>query len=122
MISLNSITWCVVVRDSEFSLSCVNRIFKQFSQKIFNPLYAELNPICHLLALLGAHHILHFSRIRIKLQIPFNGRINELRCLFVEIDEHQEGRVHSMFGSSESENGAICLILCFHIPRFRPSS
>jgi len=27
---------------------------------------AELNPICHLLALLGAHHILHVSRIRVK--------------------------------------------------------
>jgi len=31
----------------------------------FNPLNAELNPICHLLALLGAHHILHFSKIRV---------------------------------------------------------
>ena len=30
-----------------------------------NPLNAELNPICHLLALLGAHHILHISRIRV---------------------------------------------------------
>jgi len=30
-----------------------------------NPLNAELNPICHLLELLGAHHILHFSRIRV---------------------------------------------------------
>ena len=28
-------------------------------------LNAELNPICHLLALLGAHHILHVSRIRV---------------------------------------------------------
>jgi len=28
-----------------------------------NPLNAELNPICHLLALLGAHPILHVSRI-----------------------------------------------------------
>ena len=28
-------------------------------------LNAELNPICHLLALLGAHHILHISRIRV---------------------------------------------------------
>ena len=26
-------------------------------------LNAELNPICHLLALLGAHHILHVSRM-----------------------------------------------------------
>jgi hypothetical protein len=31
-----------------------------------NPLNAELNPICHLLALLGAHHILHVSRIRVR--------------------------------------------------------
>ena len=30
----------------------------------FNPLNAELNPICHLLAL-GAHHILHVGRIRV---------------------------------------------------------
>jgi hypothetical protein len=32
------------------------------------PLNAELNPICHLLALLGAHHILHVSRIGVKLK------------------------------------------------------
>jgi hypothetical protein len=32
----------------------------------FNPLNAELNPICHLLALLGAHLIFHVSRIRVK--------------------------------------------------------
>jgi hypothetical protein len=30
-----------------------------------NPLNAKLNPICHLLALLGAHHILHVGRIRV---------------------------------------------------------
>jgi len=30
-----------------------------------NPSNVELNPICHLLALLGAHHILHVSRIRV---------------------------------------------------------
>jgi hypothetical protein len=27
-----------------------------------NPSNAELNPICHLLAIFGAHHILHVSR------------------------------------------------------------
>ena len=32
----------------------------------FNPLNAELNPICHLLALLGVHSFLHVSRIRVK--------------------------------------------------------
>ena len=33
----------------------------------FHPLNPELNPICHLLALLGAHHILHVSRVRVKI-------------------------------------------------------
>jgi len=33
---------------------------------MFNSLNAELNPICYLLALLGAHHFLHGSRIRVK--------------------------------------------------------
>jgi hypothetical protein len=32
----------------------------------FNPLNARLNPICHLLALLWAHHIFHISRLRVK--------------------------------------------------------
>jgi hypothetical protein len=31
----------------------------------FSPLNAQLNPICNLLALLGAHHIFHVSRIRV---------------------------------------------------------
>jgi len=31
----------------------------------FNPLNAELNPIFHMLALLGAQPILHVSRIRV---------------------------------------------------------
>ena len=35
-------------------------------QLFFNPLNAELNPICHWLALLEAHHILHVSRIKVK--------------------------------------------------------
>jgi len=33
---------------------------------LINPLNTELNPICHLLALLGAHHFLHVSKIRVK--------------------------------------------------------
>jgi len=31
-----------------------------------NPSDAKLNPICHLLALLGVHHILHVSRVRVR--------------------------------------------------------
>ena len=33
---------------------------------VINPLNPELNPICYLLALLGAHYFLHVSRIRVK--------------------------------------------------------
>jgi len=33
---------------------------------LFNPLNAELNPICYLLASLGAHYFLHISRLRVK--------------------------------------------------------
>ena len=40
----------------------------------FNALNAELNLNCHLLGLLGAHHILHVSRIRVKVLI------DDLQC------------------------------------------
>jgi len=43
----------------------------------FNPLNTELNLICHLLALLEAHHILHVSGIRV------NGPLYE--CLITGI-------------------------------------
>ena len=33
----------------------------------FNPLNTELNSICHLLTLVGAHHILHVSRVRVNI-------------------------------------------------------
>jgi hypothetical protein len=43
-----------------------NEIIESYYVLSFNPLNAKLNPICHLLALLGARHILHVSRIRVK--------------------------------------------------------
>jgi len=39
-----------------------------FLENVNNPLNAELNLICHLLALLGSHPILHVSRIRDNLE------------------------------------------------------
>ena len=45
----------------------VKVMYSQLYQLPINPLKPELNPICSLLALLGAHHFLHFSRIRVKL-------------------------------------------------------
>jgi len=41
-------------------------LYERGGKSIFNSLNPELNPICYLLALLGAHHFLHVSRIRVK--------------------------------------------------------
>jgi len=51
---------------SRFSLLTLKQVLDIFTT-VFNPLNPELNPICYLLALLGAHHFLHVSRIRVKL-------------------------------------------------------
>ena len=48
--------------------SCCGSIHSNYPH-LFNPLNAKLNPICYLLALLGAHHFLHVNRIRVKLFI-----------------------------------------------------
>jgi hypothetical protein len=43
----------------------------------FNPLNAESNPICPLLALFGAHHILHVSRLRVKCNVVLTDAMKE---------------------------------------------
>ena len=45
----------------------IHKVFRVFDAVFINPLNPELNPICYLLALLGAHHFLHVSGIRVKL-------------------------------------------------------
>jgi len=50
---------------------------------MFNPLNTELNPISHLLALFGAHHIFHVSRISVK------GLIDKIKLRFVDVVEQQ---------------------------------
>ena len=56
-------------------------------QKKFNHLNAELNPICRLLALLGAHHIFHVRGLR----------VNKL-CLYTRfLPKTQCGSAHSFF-------------------------
>ena len=47
-------------------LCCWHKHWSNTTTFFLNPLNAELNPICHLLALVGAHHILHISRVRVK--------------------------------------------------------
>jgi hypothetical protein len=65
--------WNVKTKVIPVIISATGSISKSFRKYVsnipgnhdVNPLNAELNPICHLLAL-GAHHILHVGRIRVK--------------------------------------------------------
>ena len=56
---------------------------------VVNPLNAELNPICCLLALLGAHHFLHVSRIRVKRSISVRIGIRQAASLTDAPDSYQ---------------------------------
>ena len=61
----------------------------------FNPLNAELNPICHLLALLGTHHFLHVSSIRVKsltLRLLMSYIYIYMECLFLMFLDHTQRR------------------------------
>jgi len=49
------------------NIKCIYLVLLKEIDGVVNPLKPELNPICYLLALLGAHHFLHVSRIRVKL-------------------------------------------------------
>ena len=75
-------TWSLTLREERrlrtFENRVLRRIFgpkrdevtgewRKLHNAVLNPLNPELNPICYLLALLGAHHFLHVSSIRVKL-------------------------------------------------------
>jgi len=51
------------------NLNRFGQSLKGSGRDLINPLNAELNPICYLLALFGAYHFLHVSRIRVKRNI-----------------------------------------------------
>ena len=48
-------------------LECSGTPVLYVGRAVLNPLKPELKNICYLLALLGAHHFLHVSRVRVKL-------------------------------------------------------
>jgi len=55
----------ILVMSSKVAVVCLGVLLGIW--EILGPLKPELNPICYLLALLGAHHFLHVSRIRVNL-------------------------------------------------------
>jgi len=50
-----------------FLLEVLNVLSFNSLTTVINHLHPKLNPICHLLVLLGAHPILHISKIRVNL-------------------------------------------------------
>ena len=68
VLSLLKITF--TLHSTSYVICLLTKLRAQLLAFIFdyriNPLKPELNPICYLLALLGAHHFLHVSRIRVK--------------------------------------------------------
>ena len=60
---------CILQVTPVCATKCTNGVttLLAHAEFVINPLNPELNPICYLLALLGAHHFLHVSRIRVKL-------------------------------------------------------
>jgi hypothetical protein len=102
----------------------------RISDLAINPLNSELNPICHLLALLGAHHILHVSKIRVKSHASYIYRTGvplPSRCCILYIfistnisTEYFKHAAHSPFFSSKCRlfHNTIffgyCIIHIFH--------
>ena len=66
----------------------------------FNPLNAELNPIRHLLALVGARHIVHVSGIRVKEIKRLSNSGNSVKtsfftlCIYIYM---QSNKIHEVF-------------------------
>ena len=77
---------------------------------LINPLNAELNPICHLLALSRAHHILHVSRIRVKGHCTRSGKLHGLLPFFqitASLACGRRTRSLDMAGSCENNAEAV---------------
>ena len=94
----------------------------------FNPLNAELNRICHLLALLGAHHIFHVSRVSVKGHFnPLNAQLNPICHLLALLGAHHilhvsRIRVKGHFNPLNAQLNPIChlkaLLGAHHILHF----
>jgi hypothetical protein len=81
---------CTALLHELFTAALMNQIFNDFWNLMFKPLNTNLNPICHLPALLAAHPILHVSKIRVN--------------IWKDIEQHQ---------SCEDTIGCYCRVLRF---------
>ena len=78
-----------------------------------NPLNAELNPICHLLALLEAHHIFHVSGLRVKTRYTTCDILKHLRSLFLHFICYTDHSTSSKIVNFESLYWTAPYCQCF---------
>ena len=76
-----------ILFSSQITGNSINN-FEYFTLTLLNP---ELNPIFYLLALLGAHHFLHVSRIRVKL-LTFRLLMSYMEHPFLMFLDHTQRR------------------------------
>ena len=70
-------------------ISVIFSVAVEYGSLVLNPLNPELNLIFHLLALLGSHHILHVSRVRINVHFnPLNAKLNPICHLLALLGAH----------------------------------
>ena len=85
-----------------------------------NPLNAKLNPICHFLALLGAHHIRHVSRIRVKWYIFTTKPHLNYHLLFGDFDTFVNTIKHIFWSTNCNNNSPFVSQLLFKYQFYRP--
>ena len=81
----------------------------KFEEKsVAKSLNAELNPICHLLALVGVHHILHIIRVRVKNYGVLNA-MTSLKSVYLHVGPNKltNGSVKVLGSNTGGQHQAI---------------
>jgi len=73
--------------DSEACITFITAPTPVFTDIAVNLFNAKLNPICHFLALLGAHHIFHVSGVRVKIDCMLHSE-DELQIYLYMLMKH----------------------------------
>jgi hypothetical protein len=95
--------------------SSINATLKDVhSTRGINPLNSELNPICHLLALLECATIVDVSRLRVK-QINYIIKTLKLKCQFQISQVGPRDEFHSVVFTKEITYLFICWQVCVGI-------
>jgi hypothetical protein len=91
------------------------------STRVIKPLNAELNPICHLLALTGAHHFVHVSRLRVKPFVKMEHSLHRLTCFNTCLYFLPRGSRYNPIGliCSSAQKGSDTLTYTKYIFRLR---